>query len=107
MIDRRLRSSDILDIDEQEIGFQPSKSTLLYSYKLYHDILAMEYLPIAKVYDLEKAFDSVDQTLLLSKVINSGLNCPMLATINSFISNRKVSIHINDYIDMSFVPLNG
>ena len=48
----------------------------------------MKNLPIATVYGLEKAFDSVDQTLLLSKlIINSGLNGPMLATIKSFLSN--------------------
>ena len=77
VIDRRLRSSVILDIDEQQFGFQPGKSTLHYLYKLYHDILAMKNLPIATVYDLEKAFDPVDQTLSLSKLINSGLNGPM------------------------------
>ena len=107
MIDRRLRSSDILVIDEQQFGFQPGKSTLHYLYKLYHDILAMKILPIAAVYDLEKAFDSVYQTLFLSKLINSGLNGPILATVKSFSSNRKVSIQVNDYIDISFVPLNG
>ena len=31
----------------------------------------------------------------------------MLATIKSFLSNRKVSIQVNDNMDMSFVPLNG
>ena len=31
----------------------------------------------------------------------------MLATTKSFLSNRKVSIQVIDYIDMSFVPLNG
>ena len=67
----------------------------------------MKNLPIATVYDLEKAFDSVDQTLLLSKLINSGLNGPTLATIKSFLSNRKVSIQVNDLFDMSFVPPNG
>ena len=67
----------------------------------------MKNLPIATVYDLEKAFDSVDQTLLLSKLINSGLNGPMLATRKFFLSNRKVSNQLNDYIDMSFVPPNG
>ena len=30
VINRRLRSSDILDIDEQQFGFQPGKSTLHY-----------------------------------------------------------------------------
>ena len=30
VIDRRLRSSDILDIDEQHVGFQPGKSTWHY-----------------------------------------------------------------------------
>ena len=84
MIDRRLRSPDILDIDEQQFRFQPGKSTLHYLYKLYHDILAMKKLPIATVYDLEKAFDSVYQTLLLSKLINSGLKGPILATMKSF-----------------------
>ena len=79
-----------------------------YLYKLYFDILAIKKLPIASVYDLEKAFDSVDQTLLLSKLINSGLNGPMLGTIKSFfLSNRKVNIQVNDCIDKSFVPLNG
>ena len=107
VIDRRLRSSDILDMDEQQFGFQPGKSTLQYLYKIYHDILAMKNLPIATVYDLEKAFDSVDQTLLLSNLINSGANGPMLATIKSFLPNRKVTIQVNDYIDMSFVPLDG
>ena len=95
VIDRRLRSSDILDIYEQQFGFQPGKSTLHYLYKSYHDILAMKNLLIATVYDLEKAFDSVDQTLLLSKLINSGLNGRMLATIKSSLSNRKVSIQVS------------
>ena len=67
----------------------------------------MKNLPIATVYDLEKAFDSVDQTSLLSKLINNGLNCPMIATIKSLLLNRKVGIQVNDFIDMSFVPLNG
>ena len=107
VIDRRLRSSDILDIDEQQFGFQPGKSTLHYLYKLYHDILAMKNLPRATVYDLEKAFDSVDQTLWLSKLTNSGSKGPMLATMKSFLSNQKISIQVNDFIDMSFVPLNG
>ena len=107
VIGRRLRSSDILDSDEQQFGFQPGKSTSHYLYKLYHDILAMKNLPIATVYDLEKSFDSVDQILLLSKLTNSGVYGPMLATIKSFLSNRKVSIQVNDYIDMSFVSLNG
>ena len=84
VIDRRLISSDILDNDEQQFGFQQGKSTLHYFYNLYHDILAMKNFPMATVYDLEEAFDSVDQTLLLSKVINSGLNGPMLATIKPF-----------------------
>ena len=77
VVDRRLRSTDILDIYEQQFAFQPGKSTLHYLYKVYHDILAMKNLPIATVYDLEKAFDSIDQTLLLSKLINSGLNGPI------------------------------
>ena len=107
VIDRRRRSPDILDIDEQQFGFQPGKSTLHYFHKVYHDILARKNLSIATVYDLEKAFVSVDQTLLLSKLINGGLSGPMLATIKSFSSNRKVSIQGIDYINMSFVPLNG
>ena len=107
VIDRRLRSSDIFDTDEQHFGFQPGKSTFHYLYKLYNDILAMKNLPLATIYDLEKAFDSVDQSLLLSNLINNGLNGPMLATIKNFSSNRKVSNQVNDYIDMSFFPLNG
>ena len=59
-------------------------SILHYLYILYHDILPMKNIPIATVYDIEKAFDSVDQTLLLSKLMNSGLNGPVLATIKSF-----------------------
>ena len=57
--------------------------------------------------NLEKAFDSVDQNSLLSKLINCGLYGQMLATIKSFLSNRKVSIQVNDFIDMSIVPPNG
>ena len=67
----------------------------------------MNSFPIATEYDLEKAFDFVEQTSLLSKLINSGFNSPMLATIKSFLSNRKVSIQVNDFFNMSFVPLNG
>ena len=63
VIDRSLISSDILDIDEQQFGFQPGKSALHYLYKIYHDILALKIFPIATVYDLEKAFSSVDQIL--------------------------------------------
>ena len=49
VIDRRLRSSDILDIDGQQFGFQPGKSTLHYLYNEYHDILPIKNLPIATV----------------------------------------------------------
>ena len=101
MIDRGIRSSDILETEEQQFGFQPSKSNFHYLYKLHLDILAMKNLPIATVYDLEKPFDSVDQTLFLSQLLNSDLNGPMFATIKSFISNRKVSIQVNVFIDMS------
>ena len=59
--DKILRSSDTLDIDEQQFGFQPDKSILHYLYNLYHDTLAMKKLPIATVYDLEKTFDSLNQ----------------------------------------------
>ena len=84
--------ADILDIDEQQFGFQPGKSTLHYLYKLFHDILATKNLPIATVYDLEKAFDFVDQTFLLSKLTNSGLNGPMLATIEVFFCRTGMSV---------------
>ena len=49
VIHRRLRSSDILDIYEQQFGFQPGKITLHYFYKLHREILAMKNLPIATV----------------------------------------------------------
>ena len=65
----------------------------------------MKNLPIATVCDLQNLFDSVGQTLLLSKLINCGLNGPMLATIKTFLSNQKSSIQVNDFIDMSFVLL--
>ena len=72
MIDGRvIESSSILDIHEQKFGFQPGKSTLQYLYKLYQNILAVKNLPIATLFDLEKAFDSVDQTSLLSKLPNN------------------------------------
>ena len=108
VIDRRLRSTNILDIDQQHFGFQPGKSTLHYLHNLYHDILAMKNLPIATVFDIVKAFNSVDQTLFLSKLINIGSNWSNVSCYKIFFfTNRKVSIQVNDYIDMSFVPLNG
>ena len=107
VIDRRLRSSEILEIDEQQYGFQPGKSTLHYLYKLYHDVTALKNPTVATVYDLEKAFDSVDKTLLLSKLINSDLKGPVLATIQSFLTNRKISIQVNEYIGAPFIPPNG
>ena len=58
------------------------------------------------IYVRDHTLYSVDQTLLLSKLINSGLNCSMLATIKP-LSNRKGRFQVNQYIDMSLVPFIG
>ena len=64
---------------------------------------------MATVYDLEKTFDSVDQTLFdqSMQADKQWFNWSNVSYYEIFLSNRKVSIQVNDYIGMSFVPLNG
>ena len=107
VIDRRLRSSDILEIVEPQFGFQPGKSALHYLYKIYQDILAMKNFPQATVYDLEKTFGLRRSNFIAQQANEHGFKWSNVSYYKNFLSNRKVSVQFNDYIDISFVPPNG
>ena len=48
--------------------------------------------------DFEKAFDSVWKKGLITNMWNIGIGGKFLALIDSFLTHRKVRLHVNDYI---------
>ena len=48
--------------------------------------------------DFEKAFDSVWKKGLIVKLLQVGISGKFLKLIDSFLVNRKVRLHINDYV---------
>ena len=52
--------------------------------------------------DFSKAFDSVSYKKLLLKLENYGINGNLLKWINSFLSNRRFSIKINNALSSEY-----
>ena len=87
-------------IDESQHGFTKGRSTVtnlvLYQSSLLNALENREQVD-AVYTDFSKAFDSVDHSLLLMKLLSIGFNIRMVRWVGSFLSNRVQRVKIGSY----------
>ena len=88
-------------VDATQEGFTKSRNSIRYLNRLNINIkkdLERKRTVACLFLDFEKAFDSVWKKGLIMKLVKVGINGKLLALIDSFLINRKVRLHINDFI---------
>lgn len=84
-------------LTESQHGFRSNKSVETASYHLlnyvYSELDQGKYV-ISLLFDLTKAFDSINQDFLLKKVYNLGVRGPVLNWISSYLTNRKLIVKV-------------
>lgn len=96
-------------IPEQH-GFSKGKSTLTnlltftdYIYDSFHKHKQVDTINT----DFAKAFDRVLHSILLNKLFNCGIHGSLLRWLESYITNRLLTVVVNGYNSNSFVPPSG
>ena len=88
-------------IDEAQEGFLPQRNTSRYLYKMTASIAEARRRRMTAMIlfiDFEKAFDSVPTASLIVKLNRYGIDGNFLRLIYSFLSSRKMTLKVNDYI---------
>ena len=86
-------------IKNNQFGFRSGYSTELAMCKFYEDALTSlneKNAMCAILLDLSKAFDSVNRNILLYKLYNYGIRGPAYTLLESYLSNRKQFIQVNN-----------
>ena len=88
-------------VDASQEGFTKSRNSVRYLNRLNLNIrkdIEKKRTVACLFLDFEKAFDSVWKKGLIVKLLRVGINGNFLKLIDSFLTSRKVRLHINDYI---------
>ena len=88
-------------VDSSQEGFTKGRNTVRYLNRLVVNVkkkLEKKLIVACLFLDFEKAFDSVWKKGLIVKLLNAGVGGKFLALIDSFLSCRKVRLHVNDYV---------
>ena len=95
-------------IDLRQFGSIKGSSTSLCLVDLLHNWLKSLDKPGHYLYvcllDFSKAFDRIDHTILVRKLINLGVHPVLISWICSFLSKRQQAVKINDIIS-SWLPI--
>ena len=86
-------------ITSERFGFRPNLSTNVALTRVTEEILLNidNKLATGAVFiDLRKAFDTVDHTLLIAKLKNTGFSAPVINWFTSYLSSRTVDTSINN-----------
>ena len=90
----------------EQHGFVPRRSTAT-NLAVYHSFVSRaldDGLQVATVYtDFQKAFDTVDHSILLSKLSSWGFCGPLLSWINSYLSGREQIVRVSNSLSS---PIN-
>ena len=92
-------------ISNAQDGFRSNHSTVTNLLEIMNDVtLALDNKDNIDLIciDFSKAFDSVSHKKLLLKLKNYGINGNFLKWINSFLSNRRFSVKINNALSSEY-----
>ena len=106
---------DRLTLEEEQEGFRKKRGASRLLYRIFADISKTKYLNqkgILVSIDLEKAFDSVDTSILLLKLYQAGVSQGVLLLIHNYLSTRRARIKLGNTRSESFdcrigVPQGG
>lgn len=91
-------------------GFRPNRSTssavLVLTQHLYR-ALHESKIAVVVYLDIKKAFDTVNHSILLYKLHQYGFRGKMSELFNSYLSNRKQCVVINDFVSTPRTVLTG
>ena len=91
-------------------GFRARRSTLDPVVELEYEIrkgIAENHVTVVVFFDLKAAYDSVDHKLLLNALAKLGLGGKLLTWIEDFLTNRKISTIVEDYISEALAITQG
>ena len=86
-------------ISPQQFGFRPKRSTIEPISQLTTEVLngfTRKRNTIAVLFDIEKAFDTIDTNKVLANLNNMGINGHMLTFIDNYISERTIKVRIGN-----------
>jgi len=98
-------------LDPFQFGFKPKNSTIHAITKLTQDILTAfenKDITLAVFCDLSKAFDTLDHSILLSKLYKYGIRGITLNLFKSYLNNRSMYVtNNNESSDIHIIPNFG
>ncbi|XP_050534985.1 uncharacterized protein LOC126902005 [Daktulosphaira vitifoliae] len=91
-------------------GFRTSKSTVTNLLVYYSDLMSIisKGGQVDAIYtDLKKAFDSVNHSILISKLSAMGVGNPMIDWLSSYLSGRKQIVKIGNVTSFTINAISG
>ena len=88
-------------LDDNQEGFRKGRGTSRLLYKIFTDLREVTTSNLKGMLisiDLEKAFDSVNTNILITKLHLAGIKGDLLGIINNLLSTRKIQIILDDFI---------
>ena len=88
-------------LDDNQEGFREGRGTSRLLYKIFTDLREVTTSNLKGMLisiDLEKAFDSVNTNILITKLHLAGIKGDLLGIINNLFSTRKIQIILDDFI---------
>ena len=96
-------------IDDSQHGFLKNRSCMTCHFDFFNLVYSLRsqgYLVLVLYLDISKAFDMVNHQLLIGKLASYGVENPLLAWFDSFLSNRHQIVKINSSLSNA-VPVRS
>ena len=110
VVSKYLVDSVLVKLIDQQHGFFPGRSIvtnlLLFNHNIVNSLNRNAQLDSIYI-DFEKAFDSVDHSLLLNKLISLDLPSRLIKWFHSYLSDREQSVKCEGFFSDSFHASSG